>query len=82
MKTAESFLRKQFVIEETELHEELDRYREEMIEFTWLAVRDDPEWVFIERYRAGLIDAKLLPAKKGERFYDDIETLAECPTCR
>ncbi len=42
IKTAESFLRKQFVIEETVLHQELDRYRKELIEFTWLAVRDDP----------------------------------------
>lgn len=59
------------MIEETVLHEELDKYRDWMIEFTWLAAHDDPEWVFIEKYRAGLLDAELLPAKEGDKFNCD-----------
>ena len=73
MIAAEVFLRKQFEIEEAVLCDELDGYRDHMIEFTWMDLREDPEYYFIERYRAGAIAAKLLPAKEGNRFYEDIE---------
>lgn len=73
MIAAESFLRKQFIIEENVLQRELDKYREHMIAFTWMDLREDPEYFFIERYRAGALDAELLPPKDGDRFYDDIE---------
>lgn len=77
---AEAFLRTQFEISETVLCRELDRYREHMLEFTWLDLREDPEYFFIERYRAGALDAVLLPAKEGDRFYRDIEyTLKNYP---
>lgn len=69
----EIFLRKQFEIEESVLIEELDNYRNHMIEFTWMELREDPEWHFIQRHRHGVLEAKLLPAKEGDRFYEEIE---------
>lgn len=80
MIAAEAFLRKQFVIEENMLSDELDRYRDHMIEFTWMCLREDPEYYFLDRYRAGALNAELLPPEEGDRFYDDIEyTLKEYP---
>lgn len=73
MITAEIFLRKQFEIEESILIGELDGYRNHMIEFTWMDLREDPEWYFIQRHRLGALDAKLLPAKEGDDFYRAIE---------
>jgi len=80
MAAAEAFLRKQFEVEEAVLCKELDHYRECLIEHTWMMLRDDPEWHFIQKYRAGVLDAKLLPAKEGDRFYNEIEyTLKNYP---
>lgn len=80
MRAAEEFLRRQFKIDETVLCRELDRYREHTIEFTWMNLREDPEYYFLERYRAGELDAVLLPAKEGDWFYRDIEyTLMNFP---
>lgn len=73
MIAAEAFLRNQFEIDETVLHQELERYREHMIEFTWMDLREEPEYYFIERYRLGVLNAELLPPKAGDRFYTDIE---------
>jgi len=80
MIAAELFLRTQFEIEDNVLYKELAEYRDHMIEFTWLDLRDEPEWHLIERYRTGVLDAKLLPAKEGDRFYNEIEyTLKNYP---
>ena len=80
MIAAEVFLRTQFEIEETVLQKELNHYRECLIDCTWMMLRDDPEWHFIQKYRAGVLDAKLLPAKEGDRFFGDIEyTLKNYP---
>lgn len=73
MIASEIFLRKQFEIEESVLIEELEGYRNQMIEFTWMELREDPEWYYIQRHRFGVLDAKLLPAKEGDRFYQSIE---------
>lgn len=73
MIVAEMFLKTQFDIDETVLHRELEGYRDHMIEFTWMVLREDPEWYFIERHRSGVLEAKLLPAKEGEDYYEEIE---------
>lgn len=77
MISAEAFLRKQFEIDESVLNKELDIYRNHMIEFTWMDLREDPEYFFIERYRAGVLDARLLPTKEGDRYYKDIKYIIE-----
>lgn len=74
MRTAEEFLRTHFEIEEIELRKVLNEYREHMIELTWMGLREDPECDILWMYRAGVLDAKLLPAKEGERFYEESES--------
>ena len=73
METAEAFLREQFEMEETVIHEVLDRYREHMIEFTWMDLREDPEWTCLEMYDAGVFEGKLLPPMKETKWSDIVE---------